>query len=232
MKTIGLIGGLSWFSTVLYYQQINLLINERLGGANYANILLYSINFNEFNELQKQNNWEEIEKLLVNIAIRLELAGAECILICSNTPHVVADAISSRLKVPFLHIATATAQEIAKQQINQVGLIGTKFTMEHGFFTKRLAESGIQSLIPEEVDRDFIHTSIFNELSRGIYTENTRIKYVEIMKNLKQRGAAGIIFGCSEISLLIKPEECLLPVFDTTMIHARAAVEFAIGQSK
>lgn len=228
MKTIGLIGGLSWFSTVIYYQHINLLINERLGGAQYGNILLYSINFNDFNELQKQGRWDKIEDLLTDIALRLQGAGAEFVLICSNTPHVVADAISHKLHIPFLHIATATAEAIAKQNILRVGLLGTRFTMENGFFTQRLSDLGIQSIIPEPEARDFIHTTIFEELSRGIYTENTRQNYFQIIDALKQKGAEGIIFGCSEISLLIKPEECLLPVFDTTLIHARAAVDFAL----
>ncbi len=228
MKTIGLIGGLSWFSTVLYYQHINLLINERLGGAHYGNILLYSINFNDFNELQKKGKWDEIEDLLTDIALRLQNAGADFILICSNTPHVVADAISKKLNVPFLHIATATAEAISKKNINRVGLLGTRFTMEHGFFTQRLSDFGIQTLIPEQEDRDLIHTSIFEELSRGIYTESTRQTYFQIIDTLKRKGAEGIIFGCSEIALLIKPEECPLPVFDTTLIHARAAVDFAL----
>lgn len=228
MKTIGLIGGLSWYSTVIYYQQINLQINERLGGANYGSVLLHSVNFHEFNELQKQGKWDEIEKWLSDIALRLEQAGADCVLICSNTPHVVADAISEKLKVPFIHIAQVTGEAIAKQNIKQVGLLGTRFTVEEGFFSNRLAASGIHTIIPEESDRSFIHNSIFEELSRGIYTHTTRQYYLQTIDKLKQKGAAGIIFGCSEISLLIKPEECPLPVFDTTILHARAAVDFAL----
>jgi len=228
MKTIGLIGGLSWFSTTIYYQHINLLINKRLGGANYGKIILYSINFHDFNELQKQGKWDEIEEMLTDIALRLEQAGADCILICSNTPHVVADAVRRRLKIPFLHIAKATARAIEKQNIYQVGLLGTQFTMEQGFFKDHLAEFGIKTLIPDQEDRDLVHRSIFEELSRGIYTEDTRQNYFKIIGKLEQQGAAGIIFGCSEISLLIKPEECKLPVFDTTEIHARAAVDFAL----
>lgn len=228
MKTIGLIGGLSWYSTVIYYQHINRLINERLGGANYGSVLLHSVNFHEFNELQKRGKWDEIEKWLSDIALRLEQAGADCILICSNTPHVVADAISDKLKVPFIHIAQVTGDAIGKQNISQVGLLGTRFTMEEGFFSKRLSGLGIQTIIPEEKDRSFIHSSIFEELSRGIYTEATRQRYLQTIDKLKQGGAAGIIFGCSEISLLINPEECPLPVFDTTTIHARAAVDFAL----
>ncbi len=228
MKTIGLIGGLSWYSTVIYYQHINQLINERLGGANYGSILLHSVNFHEFNELQKQGKWDEIDIWLSGIALRLEQAGADCILICSNTPHVVADAISEKLKVPFIHIAQVTGEAIAKQNINQVGLLGTRFTMEEGFFSKRLSALGIQTIIPEEIDRSFIHNSIFEELSRGIYIDTTRQRYLQTIDKLKQKGAGGIIFGCSEISLLIKPEECHLPVFDTTTIHARGAVDFAL----
>jgi aspartate racemase len=228
MKTIGLIGGLSWFSTVIYYQHINRMINERLGGANYGSILLHSVNFHEFNELQRQGKWDEIEKWLSGIALRLEQAGADCILICSNTPHVVADAISEKLKVPFIHIAQVTGEAIAKQNIKQVGLLGTRFTMEEGFFSKRLAALNILTLIPEETERNFIHNSIFEELSRGIYTHTTRDFYLHTINKLKQKGAAGIIFGCSEISLLIRPEECPLPVFDTTVLHAGAAVDFAL----
>jgi aspartate racemase len=228
LKTIGLIGGLSWFSTVIYYQQINQLINERLGGAHYGNIILHSVNFHEFNELQKQGKWGEIERWLSDIAHRLEQAGADCILICSNTPHVVADAISEKIKIPFIHIAQVTGEAIAKQNISRVGLLGTRFTMEEGFFSKRLSALGIQTIVPEENERRFIHNSIFEELSRGIYSDTTRQRYFQAIDNLKQKGAGGIIFGCSEISLLIKPEECPLPVFDTTTIHARAAVDFAL----
>lgn len=229
MKTVGLIGGTSWVSTIDYYRLINQLINERLGGLNSAKLLLWSVNFEEFKNRAESGNWTENGILLSDIAKRLEQAGADCIMLCANTPHIVADIVQSHITIPLLHIAEETAKEIARQKINTVGLLGTKFTMEHAFFKERLSKYSIATLIPEPDDCDYIHASIFNELGKGIFKKETKTKYLEIIETLRIKGAEGIIFGCTEIPMLIKPEECSIVAFDTTMIHARAAVEFALS---
>ncbi len=228
MKTLGLIGGLSWLSTEIYYRTINQLTNERLGGANSAKLLLYSVNFNEFKTLQAANDWKQIENMLSDIAVRLENAGAECIIMCTNTPHLVADIIQQKIKIPLIHITEETAKEIVKQNISKVGLLGTKFTMEHSFFKDRLSKYGIQTFIPDNADRDFIHSSIFDELTKGVFKNETKNKYLDIIEKLQKEGAQGIIFGCTEITLLIKKVECNVTVFDTTEIHSKSAVDFAL----
>jgi len=231
MKTIGIIGGLSWFSTTVYYKTINQLTNQRLGGSHSARILLYSVDFNDFKILQEKNDWESLEKLLTDIAQRLEKAGADCIVMATNTPHLVADIISQKIKIPLLHIAEATAKEIVNQKINKVGLIGTKFTMENSFFKDRLNKYGIEAIIPSNSDRDFIHASIFEELTKGIFKTETKNKYVKIITELEKQGAKGIIFGCTEISLLLNQDDLSITLFDTTSIHSRAAVDFALANS-
>lgn len=229
MKTIGLIGGFSWHSTEIYYREINLLTGERLGEENSAKILLYSVNLKEFTTLQAEGGWEKIGVKLSDIAVRLENAGADCILICANTPHLVADVIQKKIKIPLIHIAEETAKEIIKQNINKVGLLGTKFTMEDSFFKDRLTKNGIQAIIPGDEDREFIHSAIFNELTNGIFKKETKTKFLEIIEKLKKEGAQGIIFGCTEIILLIKKDECNITVFDTTEIHPKSAVDFALN---
>ncbi len=230
MKTLGLIGGLSWFSTLVYYRIINQLTNEHLGASNSAKLLLYSVNFNEFKTLQNLNDWDQIEKNLSGIAILLENAGADCIVMCTNTPHLVADSIRKKIGIPLLHIAEETAKEILKQKLNKVGLLGTKFTMEHPFFKDRLLKYDIETIIPDTVDRNFIHASIFNELTQGIFKIETKNKYIAIIENLKKEGAQGIIFGCTEISLLMNQTDTNLTVFDTTIIHSKSAVDFALSR--
>lgn len=229
MKTIGLIGGLSWFSTSVYYKTINQLINQRLGGSHSAKLLLYSVDFNDFKILQEKDDWEQIEKMLSRIAGLLEEAGADCIVMATNTPHLVADSVRQKIKIPLLHIAEETAKEIVRQKIIKVGLLGTKFTMEHSFFKNRLSTFGLETIIPNSTDRDFIHASIFNQLTKGIFTKETKDKYLEIIDQLHKDGAQGIIFGCTEISLLVNPSDCHCIVFDTTAIHSRAAVDFALS---
>ena len=232
MKTLGLIGGLSWFSTVVYYRTINQLTNERLGGANSAKLLLYSVNFDEFRTLQAANDWEKIESMLTDIAKRLENAGAECIVMCTNTPHLVADDVREKIKIPLLHIAEETAKEIIKQKTSKVGLLGTKFTMEHSFFKERLEKSGIKVVIPESEERESMHSSIFSELTKGIFKNETKSKYLDIIERFRKDGAQGVIFGCTEISLLINQTECEIAVFDTTMIHSKSAVDFALADEE
>lgn len=230
MKTIGLIGGTSWVSTADYYKFINQFTNERLGGVNAATIILYSVNFQEFKALADANNWDQVGEWFSDIAKRLEQAGADCILLCSNTSHIVADTVQKIIRIPLIHIADETAKEIAAQKFKTVSLLGTKFTMEHSFFKERLSKHGIQAIIPDTDERDFIHASIFAELGKGIFKDETKKRYLETIENLQRKGAEGTIFGCTEIPLLIKQSECSTPVFDTTMIHAKAAVEFALGK--
>jgi aspartate racemase len=229
MKTLGLIGGLSWFSTMVYYRTINQLINERLGGSHSAKIFLYSVDFNEFKILQEKGDWKQIEGMFSDIAKRLENAGADCIVMCTNTPHLVADKIRLKINIPLIHIAEETAREIVRQKINKVGLLGSKFIMENPFFKDRLSDAGLEFIIPDRISRDFIHASIFNELTKGIFKDETREKYLEIIGKLQSDGAQGIIFGCTEFSLLINQSDCNITVFDTTAIHSKAAADFALS---
>lgn len=229
MKTLGLIGGLSWFSTSVYYRTINQLVSERLGSSHSAKLLLYSVDFDDFRILQEKDDWKQIESMLSGIAQRLEHAGADCIVMCTNTPHLVADDVQKKIKIPLLHIAEETAKEIVRQKISKVALLGTKFTMENSFFKDRLTKAGLETIIPDSADRDFIHASIFNELTKGVFKNETKNKYFEIIENLKKNGAKGVIFGCTEIALLLKPSECAMAVFDTTAIHSEAAVDFALS---
>lgn len=229
MRTLGLIGGTSWVSTVDYYRAINQMINERCGALNSAKLFLYSQNFEEFKKLADANNWERIAEDLSDIAQRLEQAGSDCIVICANTPHLVADQIQERIGIPILHIAHATGKELAVHNIKTAGLLGTKFTMERDFFKDILLTHGIKTMIPDPASREFIHHSIFAELGKGIFSNETKKKYLEIIQQIQQDGARGVIFGCTEIPLLIKPEDCAMMTFDTTLIHAKYAVDFALS---
>ncbi len=228
MKTLGLIGGTSWVSTVDYYRYINKLANEKRGGLNYAQILLYSISFNDVKSLADASDWENLGLLLSGIARNLENAGAEAIVLCANTIHIVAEKVEEKITIPLIHITDATAQEILRQGLKKIALLGTKFTMDNDFYRERLARFGIETIIPNDEERDFIHWSIFEELGKDIFTEETKQKYLEIIENLNESGAEGVIFGCTEIPMLLKPEDCPIPSFDTTFLHAQAAVEFAL----
>jgi aspartate racemase len=228
MKTLGLIGGTTWLSTTDYYRIINQQTNERLGGLNSARMLLYSLNFEEFKPPPDPGSWGPLADMLSDISIRLETAGAECILICASTPHMTADIIQQRIKIPLIHIATATAIKVKSVNIKKVGLLGTRYTMEQSFFRDKLNQHEIETIIPSSADREFIHHSIYTEMAKGIFSSDTKARYLEIIGRLAQQGAGGIILGCTEIPLLIKQEDCTLPVFDTTLIHASAAVEFAL----
>lgn len=228
MKTIGIIGGLSWYSTAVYYRTINQLINQRLGGSHSARLILYSVDFNDFKLLQDKNEWDKLEIMFTGIARLLETAGADCIVMATNTPHLIADKIRQKINIPLLHIAEETAKEIVKQNCKKIGLLGTKFTMENSFFRDRLSMFDIESFIPGSDDREFIHSSIFTELTKGIFKENTKHVFIEIIHKLKTDGADGVIFGCTEFSLLLKQDDCDLKIFDTTEIHSKAAVDFAL----
>ncbi|HEY3251312.1 MAG TPA: aspartate/glutamate racemase family protein, partial [Ignavibacteria bacterium] len=218
-----------WISTIEYYSNINRMINERLGGDNSAKILLYSLNFEEFRPPPDFKDWSSRAKMLTDIAVKLEKGGADCILLCANTPHIVAEPIQNNINIPLIHIAEATSKEILNQEINKVGLLGTKFTMEQSFFKEKLSKYNIETLVPEEAEREFIHSSIFNELGKEIFKESTMEKYLEIINDLISKGAQGVILGCTEIPLLIKPGDCEIPTFDTTLIHSKAAVDFALS---
>lgn len=231
VKTLGLIGGLSWYSTIVYYRTINQLTNERLGSSHSAKLILFSVDFEEFRILQDKNDWNGVEDMLSNAATQLQNTGADCIVMCTNTPHLVADEVRKKIKIPLIHIAEETAKEIVSQNIKTVGLLGTKFTMENSFFKNRLLEFGIEAIVPEDADKNYIHASIFNELTRGIFKDETKNKFLEIIDKLKSDGAGGIVFACTEFSILINPAACSIPIFDTTTIHARAAVNFSLTPS-
>lgn len=229
MKTLGLIGGTSWVSTVDYYRYINQLANEKRGSLNFAPILLYSISFNDVKSLADASDWNNLGKLLSGVAKNLESAGAEAIVLCANTTHIVAEKIEEEISIPLIHITDATAKEILQQSLKTVALLGTKFTMDNDFYRARLNCYGIETIIPNDEERDFIHSSIFEELGKDIFTVETKERYLNIIQNLHRRGAEGVIFGCTEIPMLLKPEDCPIPSFDTTFIHANSAVTFALS---
>ena len=229
MKTLGLIGGTSWVSTIDYYRIINQQINDRLGGLNAARLILYSLNYEEFKPPPDPKDWGATSEGLTASAKNLEAVGAECIILCANTPHMAADIIQKNIAIPLIHIAEETSKEITKHNLNKIGLIGTRFTMEQSFFKKKLSKYGISTIIPEKDERDYIHNTIFNEFARGIFSDEIKKNYLQIMDNLMQRGAEGIILGCTEIPMLLKPGDCKMKTFDTTLIHATAAVNFALG---
>ncbi|AEH44268.1 aspartate racemase [Thermodesulfatator indicus DSM 15286] len=232
MKTIGILGGMSWKSTLEYYRLINEEIKSRLGGFHSAKILLYSFDFSEIEHLQHQGSWQKLGEILKDKAQKLEQAGADFLLIATNTMHKVAPMIEKTISIPLLHIADATADAIKKQGHQRVGLLGTEFTMEEDFYCGRLKKKHqIDVLIPPKEKRRLIHKIIFHELIGGNINEESRQKFIEIIEDLKANGAQGIILGCTEIPLLIKPEHSPLPVYDTTAIHARSAVDMALAQT-
>jgi aspartate racemase len=229
MRTLGLIGGTGWVSTVEYYRIINQRVNERLGGLSSAKILLYSVNQQEFRPATQPAKLTEFAEFLTGIAKRLEAAGAECLLLCANTPHMAADIVQTNIRIPLIHIAEVTAKDIVEHNIRKVGLLGTKMTMEQSFYRDRLQKFGVATLTPDEPQREYIHRTIMTELEKAILKDETRMKYLDIIDGLAQKGAEGIVLGCTEIPLLIKQSDCKIPVFDTTEIHATAAVEFALS---
>jgi aspartate racemase len=224
---------MSWESTVTYYRLINEGVRERLGGLHSAKIVLHSVDFHEIEQLQHQEKWNEAGLLLAEAAKKIESAGADFLVICTNTMHRVASQIESHIKIPLLHIADATGEEIKKAGLNTVGLLGTRFTMEQDFYGGRLTEKyNLKILIPDERERELVHRVIYEELCLGKVRENSRDQYVTIIRGLVDRGAQGVILGCTEISLLIKPEDVRTKLFDTTAIHAYKAVEWTIEGPK
>ncbi|MCX6233892.1 MAG: aspartate/glutamate racemase family protein [Bacteroidetes bacterium] len=228
MKTLGLIGGTGYISTVEYYRLINEGVNKKLGGLEFARCVLYSLNYGDISALNRQNDIPKIYELVLDAVNKLILAGAQGLILCANTLHRFADDIETQINVPLIHIATATAAHIRQQQLTKIGLLGTRQTMELDFYTSRLKEHGINTIIPERDDRDFIQDAIENELLKGIFLDKTKARFIRIMNILKDQGAQGIILGCTEIPLIISQKDTDLPVFDTLKIHAQAAVDFAI----
>jgi aspartate racemase len=229
MKTIGLVGGTSWASTIDYYRIINEEMNKRRGGLNFAKIVLYSIDYGEIDARNKQNDTEGIRSLLINAAKSVEQIGAHCILLCANTLHMHAELIQNAVGIPLVHIADATASEIRKMNITKVGLLGTKATMELGFYKRRLLGHGITAIVPPPEDRSFIHHAIDTELVKSLVFPETKSRFLKIIDGLRNEGAEGVILGCTEIPILIKQTDSNLPVFDTTRIHSMAAVDFALA---
>lgn len=229
MKKIGLIGGISWVSTIDYYKYINEQVNNKLGGLNFAECIIYSFNYADIKKNNDANDWDSTLKMVTEASLHLKAAGAKGIVLCANTMHLIADKLQESVQLPVIHIATATAYEITKHKIKKVGLLGTKFTMERDFFKSKLSQQNIETLIPNEEDCNFIHYTIFEELGRGLMLEESKAKYIAIIHKLIQQGAEGIILGCTEIPLFIQQSDVSVPVFDTTKIHSKAAVDFMLS---
>lgn len=231
MKTIGLLGGMSWESTVPYYQLINREVGRKLGGFHSARILLLSVDFQEIEILQHQGEWDELGGILARGALTLEEAGAEFLVLCTNTMHLVAPAIEAHVSIPLLHIADATAERIKASGLDRVGLLGTRFTMEEPFYKGRLEEAyGLTVEIPPAMDRELVHQVIYEELVHGKIREESRSEFKRITQDLARSGAQGVILGCTEIGLLLKREDVPVTLFDTTLIHAEAAAAFAVEE--
>ncbi len=231
MKKLGLVGGISWVSTLDYYRYINEGINERLGGLNFAECIIYSINFNDIQQ-HGWDNWGNTFKLVHDACIHLKAAGAQVIVLCCNTAYMIAERLEASIDLPIIHIATATAQEINKNGLKKVGMLGTKFTMELPFFKEKLLAHNIETIIPKQQSvRDYIQQTLKEELGRGLALPETKAAYMEIIHQLISDGAEGIIFGCTEIPLLLSQQDISVPVFDTTRIHAQAAVDFSLSET-
>ena len=230
MKTIGFIGGMSWESTVTYYQLVNKIIQQELGGFHSAKVLLYSVDFAEIEKCQAEDDWEKGADILSTAAINLEKAGADFIVICTNTMHKVVPQIQSRINIPILHIAEATAEELIAHNITKVALLGTKYTMTQDFYRSKLEATGIAVLIPEEQEIEIVNDVIYKELCLGQILDTSREKYAQIINGLADQGAQGVILGCTEIGLLIQQKDSSLPIFDTTQIHATKAARLALKE--
>lgn len=229
MKRIGLIGGMSWESTAIYYRLINQAVRARLGGHASADIVLRSLDFAPVEELQRNGDWTGLDALMAQAAQDVEAAGADLLVLCTNTMHRCADAIESAISIPFLHIAEPLEIVLADMEIETVGLLGTRYTMEQGFYRERLEAAGVEVLVPEEPDRSEVHRIIYEELVVGRIEETSRQRYREVMEQLAGDGADAIVLACTEIGLLVRPDDALVPILDTTVLHAAAAVDLALG---
>ena len=228
MKVIGLVGGMSWESTAEYYRLINLAVRERLGGQHSARILMFSVDFEGIERKQHDGRWAEATEELIEAALRVERGGADFLLLCTNTMHKVADAIRKALRIPLLHLVDATAEQVKKEGISRVGLLGTRFTMEEGFYRERLSGFGLDVIVPDEEGRRVIHDVIYRELCQGRILDESRHKVLGLIESLRGVGAQGVILGCTELPLLVQASAGPFPVFDTTAIHARRAVDLAL----
>lgn len=230
MKTIGLIGGMSWESSLEYYRIINQAVHAKLGGFHSAKSLMVSVDFAEIETLQQQGRWSDSAQVLAGAAMSLEKGGADFVVLCTNTMHKVAGEIEARLNIPFLHIADATAQQIKDAGFHKVGLLGTRFTMKEDFYKSRLSQRyGLEVMVPNDSEQEIVHRVIYDELVRGEIRQASKVQYIEIIERLIQYGAEAVILGCTEIGLLIRNGDCQVPLFDTTRIHAEAAVEYALA---
>jgi aspartate racemase len=229
MKILGIIGGISWVSTIDYYRAINLGINERLGETNFAECIIYSFNYQDIISNHNKGNYEGTRKMLIDASLHLKNSGAKAIVLGANTMHLHAEKVEEAVGLPVIHIATATAKAIKNKGLKKVGLLGTKFTMEMDFFKDKLKEQNIETIIPDTEDKEFVHNTIFDEFGYGIFKDSTKARYLSIIENLRSKGAEGIILGCTEIPLLIKDGDSTLPLFNTTLIHSKAAVDFALS---
>lgn len=230
MKTIGLLGGMSWESTLSYYRALNEGVKQRLGGLHSAKVVLYSVDFAEIEALQHQDRWSDTAEILADAAKSVEAAGADFLLLCTNTMHKVAPQLEAQLTIPLLHIADATARVLLQDDIRQVGLLGTRFTMEQDFYRERLQQAGITVLVPEQEQRSVVHRIIYDELCRGIISDRSREQYLEIIGSLAVQGAQAVILGCTEIGLLLQQSDTNMPLYDTTAIHATQAINYALHQ--
>jgi aspartate racemase len=229
MKTIGIIGGITWLSTVDYYRLINQMVAGRLGGSASAKIIIYSLSFEQIKGLVESGDWDGVSAITTDVARNLERGGADCLIIAANTIHNVAAKIQAAVNIPLIHIADETAGAIKRKKLQTVALLGTKYTMQMDFYKNKLLEHGITVIIPREEDIEYINTAIFTEMSKGIFLPERKEGFLRIIRSLTEQGAEGAVLGCTEIPILIKQEDCDIPIFDTTFIHATAAVEFALG---
>ncbi len=229
MKTIGLIGGMSWESTAVYYRLLNELAREHLGGLHSAKLLMWSFDFAEIEALQSANDWDTATDRMIDAAKRVERGGAECILICTNTMHKMFDTVQNSINIPVIHIADATASVIKQTNVQKPILLATRYTMEQNFYKGRLRDKhNVHAVVPDETERKLVHDVIYNELCQGIIKESSKHSYLDIINSLQQNGSDGVILGCTEVGLLIHPDDTDLPVFDTTQLHAQAAMNFAL----
>jgi aspartate racemase len=231
LKTIGLIGGMSWESTQTYYRIINEKVRDELGGLHSAKLVLYSVDFAEIEALQHQGKWQEAGEILCSACKAVEAAGADFLILCTNTMHKLAPQLEQSVSIPLLHIADATANVLESNGVTCVGLLGTRFTMEQAFYIERLQNRGIQVLVPDEPERQLVHSVIYTELCRGLVKPDSKSSYLDIVASLANRGAQGVILGCTEISLLIQGADTEVPLYDTTEIHAAQAVQHALSDS-
>ncbi|MBW9116667.1 aspartate/glutamate racemase family protein [Rhizobium cauense] len=229
MQTIGLIGGMSFESSAVYYRMINEMVRKRLGGFASADLLMHSVNFDEIVSMQKAGDWDAAANRLGDVALHLQIAGARCMLICTNTMHLIADQVAARISVPLIHVIDETAKSLKAAERKRPLLLATRYTMEHGFYAERMKSLGVDIVVPEAADRTSVHDIIFNELCAGKVLDGSRNKLMQIIERERAKGADSIILGCTEICLILDPDRLPLPGFDTTAIHARAAVEFALG---